>query len=105
MHGRKGTCRRLVAVDPHSGVYAQALMRALDASGDRSAVKQHANEYADRMRADLELEPDAEVVALAEQLSNAAARRQPVLTALGRSRSASVAVLPFQNLSADADNE
>src|SRR5712675_2157301 len=34
VHGRVGTCRRLVASDPHSGVYAQALMRALDAAGD-----------------------------------------------------------------------
>src|ERR1700716_2543654 len=36
VHGRVGTCRRLVAADPHSGVYAQALMQALDAAGDRA---------------------------------------------------------------------
>ncbi|MFL5528368.1 MAG: hypothetical protein ACJ791_03295, partial [Gemmatimonadaceae bacterium] len=29
VHGWVGTCLRLVAVDPHSAVYAQALMRAL----------------------------------------------------------------------------
>jgi len=38
VHGRVGTCRRLVAVDPHSGVYAQALMHALDAAGDRAGL-------------------------------------------------------------------
>ena len=105
VHGRVGSCRRLVAADPHSGVYAQALMRALDGAGDRNGVKQHAHEYAQRMRADLDLEPEADVVALAEQLTRAPTRRQPATTPLGRSRSASVAVLPFQNLSADTDNE
>ena len=29
VHGRVGTCRKLVALDPHSGVYAQALMLSL----------------------------------------------------------------------------
>lgn len=105
VHGRVGTCRRLVAADPHAGQYAQALMRALDAAGDRSGVRHHANEYAQRMRTDLGLEPDAEVMALSEQLSNAATRRQPAATEPGRNRSASVAVLPFQNLSGDADSE
>ncbi|MEO7363757.1 MAG: tetratricopeptide repeat protein [Gemmatimonadaceae bacterium] len=105
VHGRVGTCRRLVAVDPHAGRYAQALMRALDAAGDRSGVRQHASEYAQRLRTDLGLEPDAEVMALPERLSNAATRRQPSSTAPGRSRSASVAVLPFQNLSGDSDSE
>jgi len=105
LHGRVGTCRRLVAADPHSGVYAQALMRALDAAGDRSGAIQHASEHAHRLRVDLDLEPDPEVVALAEQLRGAAARRPPALHAPGRTRSSSVAVLPFLNLSADPEHE
>jgi TolB-like protein/Flp pilus assembly protein TadD len=106
VHGRVGTCRRLVAADPHSGVYAQALMRALDAAGDRAAATHHASDHAHRLRVDLDLEPDPEVVALAERLRDAAARRQSAPSAAGRARSSpSVAVLPFLNLSADPENE
>ena len=36
VHGRVSTCRRLVAAHPHSGLYARALMRALDSAGDRA---------------------------------------------------------------------
>jgi TolB-like protein/Tfp pilus assembly protein PilF len=105
VHGRVGTCRKLVALDPHSGVYAQALMRALDAAGDRAAAMQHANEHAQRMRLDLDLEPDAGVVALAAQLSHAPVRQEPMLTPRAGIRSCIVAVLPFLNLSADPENE
>ena len=105
VHDRVGTCRKLVALDPHSPVYAQALMRALDAAGDRAAAIQHANEHAHRLRVDLELEPDASVVALAEQLARAPARPAPVLTPRAGIRSCVVAVLPFLNLSTDPENE
>lgn len=105
VHGRLGTCRKLVALDPHSGVYAQALMRALDSAGDRTAALQHASEHAQRLQSDLDLEPDAAVVALAAQLSRAPARPDPVLTPRAGMRSCVVAVLPFLSLSADPENE
>jgi TolB-like protein/Tfp pilus assembly protein PilF len=105
VHGRVGTCRRLVAVDPHSGVYAQALMHALDAAGDRAGAIQHASEHARRRRADLDVEPDREVAALAKRLRDAPARRQPAVISQSRARSLSVAVLPFLNLSGDTENE
>jgi TolB-like protein/Flp pilus assembly protein TadD len=105
LHGRVRTCLRLVAADPHSGVHAQVLMRALDAAGDRIGAIQHAGEHARRRRADLELEPDPGVVGLAEQLRRARARREPELKTVDGTRSPSVAVLPFLNLSADAENE
>ena len=101
VHGRVGTCLRLVAADPHSGVHARALMRALDAAGDRAGAIQHANEHAARLRADLDLEPDPDVAALAEELRSAPAARAPVAAARGRP----VAVLPFLSMDADPEHE
>ena len=101
VHGRVGTCLRLVAADPHSGVHARALMRALDAAGDRTAAIQHASEHAARLRADLDLDPDPDVAALAEELRGAPAARAPVAAARGRS----VAVLPFLSMDADPEHE
>lgn len=72
VHGRVRTCRRLVAARPHSGVYARALMRALDAAGDRAGAIRHAEEHARRLAVDLDLPPDPEVAALAEELRIAA---------------------------------
>ncbi len=77
VHGRVRTIRRLVAARPDSAVYARALMRALDAAGDRAGAIRHATEYAGRLRADLDLEPDADVMALAEQLRSAAPAHRP----------------------------
>ena len=75
VHGRVRTCRRLVAARPHSAVYARALMRALDAVGDRAGAIRHASEYGRRLEVDLDLPPDPEVVALADQLRTAAPPR------------------------------
>jgi serine/threonine-protein kinase len=105
VHGRVGTCRRLVATDPHSAVYAQALMRALDAAGDRAGAIQHAAEHAGRLDADLGLPPDAEVVALADRLRLAASARPRTPNVDGAARALSVAVLPFLNLGPEPENE
>lgn len=104
VHGRVGTCLRLVAADPHSGVHAQALMRALEAAGDRAGATRHAREHAHRLRADLDMEPDAAVIALAEQLRSAPAKPRSAPNAAGQP-SSSVAVLPFLNLGADHEND
>ena len=99
-----GTCRRLVATDPYSGAHAQTLMRALDASGDRAAAIQYAADYAQRLRADLDLEPDPGVMALADTLRSAPPPRA-ARNGTHRMRSTRVAVLPFAYLGAESDNE
>ena len=76
VHGRVRTCRRLAAARPHSAVYARALMRALDAAGDRAGAIRHADEHARRLKVDLDLPPDREVAALAEQLRTSAPPRR-----------------------------
>jgi TolB-like protein len=101
VHGRVVTSRRLVAADPCSGPHALALMRALEAAGDRAGAVQHAAEHARRLRAELELEPDAEVTALAERLRAAPPRR----AAVPRTTTGAIAVLPFVNRSDQADDE
>jgi serine/threonine-protein kinase len=105
VHGWVRTSRRMVGADPHSGAYALGLMRALEAAGDRAGAIRHATEHGVRVRADLDLEPDADVVALAEQLRVAAPRRQAAPATRVREHSTSVAVLPFVNLGGDAENE
>lgn len=91
VHGRIGTCRRLVTVDPYSSAHALALMRALEDAGDRAAAIRHAAEYAHRLRADLELEPDPGVMLFAERL-----RSVPDAGAAEHlDTTSSIAVLPF----------
>ena len=103
VHGRVRTCLRLVAVDPHSGIYAQHLMNALYDAGDRLGAIQYAAEHGRRRRADLDLDPDPAVVALAEELRKAPTTR-PTTVDSARNLS-SIAVLPFMNLSGDAETE
>src|SRR5215210_6182292 len=104
VYGRVDTARRLVAADPHSSVYAPALMNALDAAGDRFGAIQHASEHAHRMRTDLELEPDAAVQALAERLRTAPPTRVAASLSGSRAPVPSIAVMPFRNLSTDPEN-
>src|SRR5438105_9128625 len=104
VHGRVRTCLRLVVAYPHSGAYAQSIMRALDDSGDTLGAVHHASEHARRRRMDLDLDPDPQVVALAEQLRSGK-RRAEHAADTQRTASPAVAVLPFINLSGDAENE
>jgi len=103
VHGRVGTCRKLVAADPYSAAHAQRLMRALSAAGDRAGAAQHADEHARRLRVDLDLPPDAEVVALAARMRSALPSSQPA--AATSPPLATVAVLPFRFIGADTENE
>jgi len=80
-------------------------MVALASAGDRAGAIQHASEYAQRLRSELDLDPDPEVAVLAKQLRSAPAKRPPAQSPAISTQTSSVAVLPFLNLSADAENE
>jgi TolB-like protein/DNA-binding SARP family transcriptional activator/Flp pilus assembly protein TadD len=60
--------RRLELHDPYSSRVAVRLMEALTASGDPASALQHARTHEALLRKELGVEPDAEVVALAERL-------------------------------------
>jgi DNA-binding SARP family transcriptional activator/tetratricopeptide (TPR) repeat protein len=68
-----GWWRRLAAHDPLNGRIAIQLMEALVAAGDRTGALQHARIYEALIEQELELPPDAEVVALAARIRQAAA--------------------------------
>jgi len=85
--------RRQAAHDPYSSRAALRLMQALEAAGDSGAAVQHAQVHAALLREVLEVEPDAEISALAERLRSpgtaptlrpAAARSAVVQTPLAR---------------------
>lgn len=57
--------------DPLSGRVARLYMEALVAAGDREQAIRHASQHVDLVRRELEVEPDAEVLALAETLKEA----------------------------------
>jgi TolB-like protein/DNA-binding SARP family transcriptional activator len=61
--------QRRAALDPCSAASTLALMRALAAAGDPARAIRHSRIYQMVVRAELELEPDQAVVALAERLS------------------------------------
>jgi TolB-like protein/DNA-binding SARP family transcriptional activator len=60
--------RRLAAHDPCSSRVALRLMQALERAGEPGGALQHARVHEALLREALEVEPDAEVIALAERL-------------------------------------
>jgi adenylate cyclase len=60
--------RRLAEHDPYCSRTALRLMRALVATGERAAALQQARVHEAAVRRELEMDPDPEVLALAEQL-------------------------------------
>ncbi len=64
--------RRLVALDPLSSRAALGLMQALDGAGERAEAVEHARRYDAFVRRELDAEPSADVLALADRL-----QRQP----------------------------
>ena len=89
--------RWLVDADPLSTSATLGLMRALDATGDTTTALRHAHDFQRVLRNELDVEPEASVVALADRLRTARApapEQRPVLV-----------VLPFANTSGDSRDE
>ena len=66
------TWRKLAALEPLNARVAVGLMEALTADGDRAGAIQHARIYEALIEQELDLPPDAEVIAFAERLRQAA---------------------------------
>ena len=73
--------RRLTAIDPLRTRAAVGLMSALAAVGERSAALRHAERYARTIREELDAEPSADVLALAQQLRGETVPASPSDTA------------------------
>jgi DNA-binding SARP family transcriptional activator len=72
LRGLVGTCRRLVAADPYSTQHALTLVQALSAAGDYVGARHFATEHAHRLRADLDVAVDPEII---RQLAEIQARQ------------------------------
>ena len=113
--------RRLAATDPLSARAATGLMRALDATGERTAALQHALVYQQLVTEEIGGPPDPVVTELAERLRRSPAASEPNAGAReisseegGSSRESlvarqeaaqSIAVLHFVNTSGDPADE
>jgi len=75
LFGRVGTCRKLVAADPYSTGHVLTLVQALNAMGDHVGARHYAIEHARRLRADLDIDADPEIV---HQLTDILARQADV---------------------------
>lgn len=69
--------RRLVELDPTDGRATLRLMQCLAAIGDRAGAVRTSRIYESLVREDLEAEPDAEVVRLADELRHVPAPSEP----------------------------
>jgi DNA-binding SARP family transcriptional activator len=67
--------RRLAAHEPHSSRIALRYMEALAQIGDRARALEHARAYTTRLRDDVGVEPDSELLAFTAELQRATAPR------------------------------
>ena len=88
-----GWWRKLAGLEPLNARVTVGLMEALAAAGDRAGAIQHSRVYELLVEQELDLPPDRDVLALAEQLRRTADEPAPV----------SVSVAPSQPVAAIAD--
>jgi len=93
---RVGTCRKLVSADPYSTTHALTLVQALSAMGDHVGARHYAIEHAQRLRADLDVDVDPEIV---RQLTDILAKQADLAH---RISVALEAVLPAQQVTEPA---
>src|SRR6185436_6901550 len=91
--GALGWWRKLAGLEPLNARVTVGLMEALAAAGDRAGAIQHARVYELLVEQELDLPPDRDVLALAEQLRRTADEPAPV----------AVSVAPSQPVAAVAD--
>lgn len=116
--------RRRAALDPDDASIAQNLMLALAAAGDVPGALRHAEIFTEFRQGQLELPADTEVLTLAERIRQGEMPPAPLRSAPSGvvqvppptpaphsidtpapDRPASIAVLPFVNMSPDRENE
>jgi len=94
--------RRLAEEDPYDSRVARRLVEALAVAGNRAAAVRTAKEHARRLRDELGVPPNEEVMALARRLESAEGSDEvplPIDEDLPETRSArGIAVLPFEDL-------
>ena len=99
---------RLAIADPLSARIACGLVNAYAAAGDRSAALQHARVHEAYVRAELGVDPDPTVAALADRLttltSDAASLKQPIPHSLPAAKPASFESGPREVISTDRRN-
>lgn len=94
--------RKLAAQEPGSSRIVLKLMQSLDDSGDRAGALQQARIHAQFLEQEYGATPDAEVTAYVNQLRE---KPRPAGPSRNGAELATVAVLPFTNLSPDRDLE
>lgn len=72
--------RQLALHDPHSARIAIAYMQALADAGDRAAAIRHGSAFAKRLRDDLGVDADADVIAFQQKLQRSAPSPAPATT-------------------------
>lgn len=90
--------RRALRLDPQSERACRLLMRGLDASGDRVQAMNAYHDFAKRLKAALNVSPDAETTRLFQAIRAGGAVSTLAHDAVEESPRPSVAVLPFRTL-------
>lgn len=92
--------RRALRFDPQSERACRLLMRGLEASGDRAQAMAAYHDFAKRLKAALDVAPDAETTRLFQAIRSGGTSPAPAPVA-EESQRPSVAVLPFRTLLGD----
>lgn len=99
--------RRLAEAEPLNSRVAVSYMEALSTAGDHAGALQFARDHERRLREEFDAAPDPAVLAAVERIRTAPAGAVAAVPVAhpAPAPAASVAVLPFVNLSPDRENE